>query len=465
MKSIITKQINYKKCCIIAGMVIVIMAFCWATSIKANAVAVVNEDLSYTVTVDGVPIGALNDSNRSSYITLEAGQEVAITADTPFSHIYLVWNRPSGEYLITTENGEQVNGGEHGFLHDYTALLNDTTSVTIVTSESGAVLCDAYAFDGETPPTWVEQWQPTLEKADLLVLPTHADDEHLFFGGTLPTYAGERELAVQVVYLTNHWGEPYRPHELLNGLWTVGVTAYPVMGDFPDIFSDSLEHAQSLYGLTEVISFQVENIRRFKPEVIVGHDINGEYGHGVHMLNSYTILEALELSNNPLEFPESYETYGVWDVPKTYLHLWEDNPVVMDWGIPLERFDGATALDIAIKGFAEHTSQQTYFKVEAEGAYDCRLFGLARSTVGEDVIGGDFFENITLLKDIEPEKETEVILSPELDSPIVEDTVEDIVQKPEKQSAPILSNSMLAILAVFLLFVFLLAMAFKIRSK
>ena len=101
----------------------------------------------------------------------------------------------------------------------------------------------------------------------------------------MPTYAGERGYKVQVAYLTNHWAEPYRPHELLNGLWTVGIRAYPVIGEFIDYYSDNLEHAKGLYDRDRVIEHQVEMIRRFRPEVIIGHDIDGEYGHGVHMLN------------------------------------------------------------------------------------------------------------------------------------------------------------------------------------
>ena len=66
----------------------------------------------------------------------------------------------------------------------------------------------------------------------------------------------------------------------------------------------------------------------------------------------------------------------------------------MDWNQPLARFGGKTALEMAKLGFAEHRSQQTYFKVEDFGPYDCRQFGLYRSTVGPDLQGGDFFENL-----------------------------------------------------------------------
>ncbi|MBQ8080714.1 MAG: PIG-L family deacetylase [Clostridia bacterium] len=62
----------------------------------------------------------------------------------------------------------------------------------------------------------------------MLLLSAHPDDELLWFGGTLPTYAGERGKQVQLVYLAH--GDARRKNELLDGLWTCGVHAYPVIG-------------------------------------------------------------------------------------------------------------------------------------------------------------------------------------------------------------------------------------------
>ncbi len=174
----------------------------------------------------------------------------------------------------------------------------------------------------------------------------------------------------------------------------MGLRHYPVISDFPDLYADSLAAAESLYDREAVLAWQVENLRRFKPSVVLGHDLNGEYGHGVHRLNADTLTEAVELAGDETAQPESATLYGIWNTPKTYLHLYGQNQIVMDWSQPLARFGGASALDMAKQGFAQHKSQQNYFSVEDFGPYDCRLFGLYRSTVGADVLGGDFFENI-----------------------------------------------------------------------
>lgn len=350
----------------------------------------------YSVTPsDGQGGGALTDSNRATSLLLGGGAEVAVSSGTPFDGLYLVWDTvPTGHEIAA--GGETIAGRE--YLHEYVKLSSSVTEA-VLRLPGEYTLCDIYLFSGDNLPDFVQVWQPACERADLLALPTHADDEHLFFGGALPYYAGELGLAVQVVYMTNHFGEPYRPHELLNGLWEVGVTAYPVMGPFPDLYAslESLESAEACFGREPVVEFQVEMIRRFKPRVVLGHDINGEYGHGAHILNAQTLLEALPLTGDETAWPESAALYGAYEVPKAYLHLWAENQIVMDWNVPLERFGGRTAFQMAEAGFAKHVSQVDYFTVTQGGTWeDCRFFGLAHTTIGADVVGGDFFENVDM---------------------------------------------------------------------
>ena len=145
-----------------------------------------------------------------------------------------------------------------------------------------------------------------------------------------------------------------------------------------------------------MLNFQVELLRRFKPEVVIGHDLKGEYGHGAHMLNAYALTLAVEYAADSTKYISSYEKYGAWDTPKLYLHLYEENKILMNWDIPLERFNGLTAFEMAVQGYDCHKSQHIWsFAVrQGESQYDCRWFGLYRSLVGPDVEKNDVFENI-----------------------------------------------------------------------
>lgn len=359
---------------------------------------------------DGTSVGKLLDGNYNTYTDV-SGKKLVIENARNVAGIYFIWDKPTGDYYIMADdmsdpnnemNWEKIPATE--IIHQYVDLSYEGDWILVEMPEE-AILCDIYFLDFGELPEWVQVWQEPYQSADMLFIPTHADDELLFFGGAIPYYAGELGLKVQVAYMTNHWGERYRPHELLNGLWTAGDTAYPIIGPFPDIYSESLEHARTLYDEEEVVGFMVELIRRFKPYVILGHDINGEYGHGVHMYNTYALMQALEISNDPEQYIESAVQYGVWNVPKTYLHLYDRNIINMEWDTPLERFDGKDGFQVAKDAFVCHDSQNDYLVVERtkSSKFCCTLFGLYRTTVGEDVQMNDFMENIRPTKEIRKE--------------------------------------------------------------
>lgn len=348
-----------------------------------------NDSRNYEVTID-------NDDKTFK----KAWQNVTLQykSEMPFERIYLKLERAC-LWTVTLPDGSVKQGGESGFIHELLELEQSVTSFQLNLPE-GAMLCDVYAFTAGKLPSWVQIWELPCENADFLVLPTHADDEHLWFGGVLPYYAGELGYKVQVVYMTNHFDDNVRSHELLNGLWLVGVRHYPIISQrFKDLFAskDGISAALEVYDRQKVLAFQVEMMRRFSPKVVIAHDIHGEYGHGAHILNAQTVLEALPLTEDASVFPESAEKYGTCKVQKCYLHLWKERPIVMEWrNMPLARFDNVSALEMAVNGFHCHVSQLKWnFQVEDSGRLDCRKFGLAYTTVGDDTPGkNDMLEHV-----------------------------------------------------------------------
>lgn len=322
---------------------------------------------------------SLTDHSRATKFTAQDGQ-LSFTFPENVAGIYLEWEKvPTSSSILYGKQSKTMPQ----FLHQYLSIDTPSNQIQLEWTGQGS-LCDVYFFTEGPLPDWVQVWQPSCEKADFLLFPTHADDEHLWFGGVMPFYAGEKDLAVQVAYMVQHQNEPYRWHEQLDGLWMVGVEHYPIIPQFPDAYCETLEQAKQIYNQQEIIAYQVEQIRRFKPNVIVGQDVHGEYGHGAHQLNTDSLMQAVVMAADASQFPESL-SLGTWDTPKTYLHLYPENQIVMDWNQPLERFGGKTAFEMAQMGYACHTSQQGYwFAVKQSGSYDCRKFGLWRSTVGQD---------------------------------------------------------------------------------
>lgn len=437
--------------------IIILVALCLSSFITAiNAEEEdTNEPLQISLDAKGFDYPQyLTDGKERTYADSEGSEHSSLSVSSEYSidHIYVVFDKIPGTWTLTNdETGEMFSAGADMFLHEYIKVSDifDSSTKSLTLSFNGNVyVADIYAFTGNSLPDWVQIWESPLEKADILLLSSHSDDEQLFFAGILPYYAGEKDVDVQVVYLISHFDTHERPHEQLNGLWAVGIRNYPIISDFPDLFSESLDEAVAAfekqgYSYEDFTSYIVENIRRFKPQVLITHDINGEYGHGTHIYCTDVVMNSIEKINDSSFYPDSAERYGTWDVPKTYFHLYETNPIVMNWDIPLDSFGGRTAFEMTVEGFSYHKSQHwTWFNDWIHGdksspvtkaadidTYSPCLYGLYRTTVGIDSVGGDFLENIVPYKDQTP-PETEAV---ETEAPVVDETTALAPEKSENE--------------------------------
>ena len=401
-----------------------VVPFFWAIlfAVVFLVVSVSAQEAVYTgavLTAEGFPEpSVLSDGNERSYTAAQYGGSVTITRDGGISFLYVVFDRiPESWTLTDVSGGAQAVCGENSFLHEYvdvSSRLGNKPETVRLDFPAGTSIAEIYAFGDGAVPDWVQRWSPPCEQADLLLLSSHSDDEQLFFAGVLPIYAGERGLNVQVVYLVNHfYNDHIRPHEQLDGLWTVGVHNYPVMSDFPDLYSESLEAALAAYqvygyGYDDFTGFITGILRRFKPLVVVTHDVNGEYGHGTHRLSAAALMDSIVLAADESNFPDSAALYGTWETEKAYLHLYPENPITLDLDSPLSAFDGKTAFEVTQAGFAKHTSQHwTWFYRWIYGTNDQAItraadietyspcyYGLYSTSVGYDTAGGDFMENV-----------------------------------------------------------------------
>lgn len=404
-------------------MIAIILALCLtAALLPCVRVSAAAKDISASTIVSGTGFQDFSFLiNKDTSIAEKSDEQATIRMENShgIGSLYLIFYWEHGEYtIINNTTGEQITAGQKEYLHEYVDIAGQfgstPTDITLCFQRE-VHLTEIYVFsEGETPG-FVQKWnEPHNGNADIVLFSTHGDDEQLFFAGLLPYYAVERDLNVQVVYMTSHRNNStHRVHEALNGLWAVGIRAYPVFGSFSDFRIDDMEKTYIAYkhlGVSQddLVSFLVEQIRRFKPIVAVGHDINGEYGHGMHQVYTDCLIKALPITADETYFPDSAEKYGVWDIPKTYLHLYEENPIVIDYDQPMTNFDGMTPFEVTQKlGFPTHMSQQkTWFVDWLYGEeneiclasqiteYSPCQFGLYRSTVGNDVHKKDFMENV-----------------------------------------------------------------------
>ena len=414
---------TFFRCAAVALCILMLLPL-FLSPVKAETAEASDIRSSTTITGSGYnSFTFLFDGNTTSYSKSSGNTVIHLKNENGIGSVYLLLHKVYGSYTITDDaTGKSITAGQQGFLHEFVDIAQQfgyaPSAVTIDFANGAVQLSEIYVFSQGTPPAYVQIWQPPLEDgADLVLFATHGDDDQLFFAGLLPLYAGELGLRVQVVYLTDHrsgYIDNARMHEMINGLWAVGVRAYPVFGHFADFRIDDLQETYNYYktyyntSREDLLSFVVEQIRRFKPLVAVGHDINGEYGHGMHMVYTDLLMDAVDLTADAEKFPESAAQYGTWQIQKLYLHLYEQNQIELNYDQPLSRFDGLTAFQVTQKlGFPCHKSQQwTWFTSWLNGSngqitsatqittYNPCYFGLYYSAVGEDVLKNDFMENI-----------------------------------------------------------------------
>ncbi|MEG1524518.1 MAG: PIG-L deacetylase family protein [Clostridia bacterium] len=345
-------------------------------------------------------VHVLTDGNPNTYLLLTAGNSVTLRWGTEqvLETVLIDWKTLNGTYTVTFfgASGKTLQTDCYG-KRDMTCLIPiapGSTSVTI-TANQVSRLDSLQACDGNTVvPEHLHPWKRPLQKADLLIVSAHPDDEIVMFGGLIPTYAGQRGYATQVVYMTMHSIVRYR--EAHEGLWLMHVEHAPVIGPFVDEKDCPAWRYRSMWdGKDAVVGYLVEQLRRFRPLVVVSHDLLGEYGHGAHRVTAESVLCAVEVAGDPTQYPESAGIYGAWQVQKLYLHLYPEHPIQLNFDQPLSAFEGKTAMDIAVEAFGCHKSQRPVWLTHLRNrTYDCSLYGLAYSAVGADVNKDDLFENI-----------------------------------------------------------------------
>ncbi len=342
---------------------------------------------------------APEDIRDGDYVTYFTGSAVTITAPEgkQIGGLQLKWRTISmpGVIVKTQANGRWVEILRDGpnYAAQYVVLPEACQTVRLTAQRGKLELCEVTVLTPGDAPAHVQVWRDPPEKVDLMLFSTHPDDEVLWFGGLLPLYAGEQQKDVLVINAV--YAHYYRRQELLAALWTCGVDIYPVMLGYPNQ-QDSVDEIIREW---EVKNRQpkdrmVSLIRQYEPDVVVLHDVDGEYGHTAHIAFSWLGRQGVERAANAAEHPASAQEWGVWDVPKTYIHLYAENQLRMDWHQPLQAFGGKTGLEVAAEGFACHATQQERWSVQDGGEWDNALFGLWRTNVGPDTLGNDLFENI-----------------------------------------------------------------------
>ena len=353
---------------------------------------------------------SIMDRNIKSRLTVKEDTTLAITATRePVGGLYFEVDTLPCKITITVD--DRVIEADPQFLHFYVGGI-DAEKFTLTFHDTVKVTDIHFLSQGRLPD-WVQLWEPTPPRCDLMIMAAHYDDESLFFGGIIP-WALDQGAVVNVAYFCDHRNALHRTHEMLNGLWTSGLRTYPVFGTYPDsglvdFNTATLQLNNAGYSWEDLLWRQVEVLRMYKPQVILTHSQSGEYGHGRHVLYEELCTDAAMMAGVAEVFPNLTEVWGAHSVRKVYVHNYRSfaGQIWLDLDQPLDSFGGRTPYQITIEAFLKHKSQQGAFTSWLKGpgsaagivTYSPCDWGLYYSSVGPDTRADTFFENITFYAD------------------------------------------------------------------
>lgn len=359
----------------------------------------VSENCVYVGSVNATSFAIrLPTEYMKSWCTIPKGGFISITWDDTVDVDFVFYQFIERVPVYTVETldaeGNVLSSAEGKYYWNDGLAVDDNVRAVRLSSPEEMLIFQLAAYSGGAPVDY-HPWRATPEKTDFMIISTHPDDDVLFMGAVMPIYGAEKGYEGTIVYMTA--SERKRDTEALNGAWEMGLRTYPLFAGMPDIISskEAASKRHSKFNDDNVTLRLVQYIRQMKPEIVVTHDLNGEYGHFQHKIVAKAAQNAMTLAADETYDPESVEMYGVWQVKKLYLHLFKENTIQLDPLAPLAAFDGASAMDVAAKAYGWHKTQNKgRHQVTNEGVASLADFGLAFTTVGPDVTGGDMFENI-----------------------------------------------------------------------
>lgn len=292
------------------------------------------------------------------------------------------------------------DGSEYKFLDEISSiayLAQDLTSDSEYYFKIRAVSEDDR--EGEFSPPCSAKTEAPYElpsgyaKTELMIVPTHMDDELIFFGGILPYYSKYLNRKTALVFTCDNGDKRKKQErESLNvmGLTELEPEFLGFLGNFRLVEKETWQKKTD----DGLILEMVRAIRKNRPNVIVTHDTNGEYGHSQHILTTFILTRALQKCANPNYDEKSVENFGTWMPKKVYIHLYPKNEIKLDYSQPLKCYNEQNAFDMAHQALQKHPNALKSYRVYYTGdQYDSSKFGLYYSSVGPDK-NADLFDNL-----------------------------------------------------------------------
>lgn len=406
----------------------------------AHADGHMNSSCTIEIHARDVNMKNLTDYTYSTVVHFETNDWFSVrwTEEKPVAAVYWEWLSIPARAKVEMFD----DAGEVVFSREYANKIRFLTvfpqegvrEVRMTVLEGKGDMAELFTYSQRQVPSKAVAWEEPLDKADILLVETHGNDDALLFGAVIPTYT-DRGYKIQVADIA--CDTIGRQRESSGGSYHLGLRNFKTFFQFTGYHTAKYQTFADDWLSKSPDPYQrlTAEIRRVRPEVVITHDIeNGDNGDGSHKLTAEIVRKCVEAAADPSQYPKSAEQYGVWQVKKLYFHNYSENRITIDIDTPLASFDGKTAYQLAVEGITLWHGGDDPISISRvkNRSYAPSDYGLAFSTVGEDVQKNDFLEHIppeALSNYIPPTPEPTQAPTPEpTPAPTVEPTAAPILE-------------------------------------
>lgn len=380
---------------------VILASFFLLIPVSTFAISHMNGDCTIEIHADNVNMKNLTDYTQSTTVKFKKGDWFSVkwAEAKPVAAVYWEWKTIPKRALVECLNdaGEVVSSREYANKIRFLTVFPEAgvSEVRMTVLKGSGSMAELFTYNQKQVPSKAVVWEEPLDKADIMLVETHGNDDCLIFGAVLPTYT-DRGYRIQVVDLA--CDTIGRQRESSGGSYLLGLRHFKTFFEFTSLLSSYKQYRDAWMSQSPDPYEQLTaEIRRVRPEVVITHDIvTGESGDASHKLTAEIVQTCVEAAADPAQYPASAEQYGVWQVKKLYMHTAKENPITIDVDTPLASFGGKTAYEISVEAIALWHGGEfpELTRAVKNRKYAPSDYGLVFSTVGEDVKKNDFLENI-----------------------------------------------------------------------
>lgn len=331
----------------------------------------------------------LTDDKVLSRVSLKSGKTMAIdlpTMTTPV--LYLVWYELPGEFTLMEKDaeGKELTSRTLTPVHYYEryALSSDCARVELKAGKAGLTLSTLRVFEGSVPATLPRYDSSESMECDLLLIAgePHGVLEH--FGALLPYYFNGLHVDTGIVIA--HIGNRKELHETTLALWNLGYTRAPVIGEFVDDDIEDYNNVKKKWTEKKAKEFFTDCLRKAKARVVITEDTASTEPRA--KFTAEMALESWSLSNQPNQYPDSAQAYGIHQPDKFY--TLGGSGTVVD-ASETSFTDGQSLSTLLTTAYRQEASRQMFHIVPPLSVG----LTLQQTTVGKDSTGKDILENLS----------------------------------------------------------------------